>query len=403
MNSTSEKKWPIEIAGLSLERLIEKYRTDLFNDYLPFWNQHGIDHELGGFMCAMDHDGTKIDTHKRIMFQGRGLWLHSFLYNQFGDIKSLEIAEKARDFLIRHGRDKNGDWVRGVDRQGNTVKPADGLGLTGIFVAEGLQEYYKATHDEASMDLALDSLNRYFDIYDDNKRHIPQWYLAWCYPGMRTLGYEEMTIRVLTQVLEQVSLPSLTTRLKHSVDAVIHRFWNKDHWLNNEVLDHEYKRPLDDSQNFFYVGHSIVTFWMIMAEAMRIGDSSLFDLAAQRFKRHVEMAWDDVYGGLFRGIYLDGKPVPDKRLWVQDEALVGSMMLIQHGDLEWALSWFNRIYQCVEDNFSLRKYGLPNWITEANRQMTFEPHSIRKENYHHPRQLALNLLALEQLAEKRTA
>jgi mannose/cellobiose epimerase-like protein (N-acyl-D-glucosamine 2-epimerase family) len=288
-----------------------------------------------------------------------------------------------------------------VDRRGNIVEPADGLGFAGVFVAEGLQEYYKATRDQASMELALESLKRFFNIYDDANRDVPQWYLTWCYPGMRTLGYEEMTIRVLTQVLKQLPDPGLETRLACAVDVVIHRFWNAERRLNNEVLTHDYQLPTDGSQNFFYLGHSIVTFWMIMMEAMRKRDRSLFDLAAERFRRHVEAAWDDVYGGLFRGIYLDGTPVSDKRLWVLDEALIGTMIIIEHTDLEWPLSWFNRVYHCVEDKFSLKQYGFPLWILEADRKITFEPRTARKGNYHHPRQLMLNLLALERMSQRK--
>ena len=51
-----------EIAGMNLEALRDHYRHNLFEDYLPFWEAHGIDHELGGFMCALDHDGKQVNT-----------------------------------------------------------------------------------------------------------------------------------------------------------------------------------------------------------------------------------------------------------------------------------------------------------------------------------------------------
>ena len=41
-----------------LEALRDHYRRYLFKEYLPFWQRHGIDHDLGGFMCAIDHDGS---------------------------------------------------------------------------------------------------------------------------------------------------------------------------------------------------------------------------------------------------------------------------------------------------------------------------------------------------------
>ena len=58
-----------ETAGRSLEALRDQYHSDLFDDYLPFWEEHGIDDELGGFMCTMDHDGSLLSTEKNIWHQ----------------------------------------------------------------------------------------------------------------------------------------------------------------------------------------------------------------------------------------------------------------------------------------------------------------------------------------------
>ena len=67
------------IAGMALADLREQYRSDLFDDYVPFWRTSGFDFELGGFMCAVADDGTQLNTEKSMWYQGRGLWTHSFL------------------------------------------------------------------------------------------------------------------------------------------------------------------------------------------------------------------------------------------------------------------------------------------------------------------------------------
>jgi len=385
---------------MSLATLRDHCRRELFEEYLPFWDAHGLDHDRGGFLCSLDHDGTLVDTNKPIVFQGRGLWLYSALYNHFKDHRHLEIAQKTRDFIIRHGRDTNGDWVHTLDKDGNVSRPADGLGFAGIFVAEGLQEFHRATGDQDSMDLALECVSRYLEIYDDPSRNVSQWYLPCSHPGMRTLGHEEMTIRVLTQILEQISDPALEARVTRSVDVVLIRFWNPEFQLNNEILDHDYKRLDDVGRDFVYFGHSIVTYWMILQEAMRVRNRSIFDLVAQRLKRHIEAAWDDEFDGLIRGMHVHGTCNFDKWLWTQDEALVGTMTLMEHTELDWPERWFERIYRYVEERFSLRQYGHSLWILGADRKVTFEPHVSRKGNYHHPRQLMLNLLALERIIER---
>ena len=101
-----------------LEALRDHYRRYLFEEYLPFWQRHGIDHEMGGFMCAIDHDGTRSSDSKYTWYQGRGLWTYSYLYRHFGGDEQLEVARRAKDFLLRHGRDECGDWVQSLTRAG---------------------------------------------------------------------------------------------------------------------------------------------------------------------------------------------------------------------------------------------------------------------------------------------
>ena len=48
-----------KLAGMTLPELRKKYHDELFQVYLPFWEKHGIDHELGGFICSLDYDGTQ--------------------------------------------------------------------------------------------------------------------------------------------------------------------------------------------------------------------------------------------------------------------------------------------------------------------------------------------------------
>ena len=72
------------IVEMSLKTLRNRYHKDLFDHYLPFMDRYGIDHELGGFICALDHDGTRANTDKYMWYQGRGLWVYSYLYNHFG-------------------------------------------------------------------------------------------------------------------------------------------------------------------------------------------------------------------------------------------------------------------------------------------------------------------------------
>lgn len=64
-----------------LGRLLADCRKQLFDRYLPFWERGGYDDELGGFMCYLYDDGAVENDRKDIWYQGRGIWVYSYLYN----------------------------------------------------------------------------------------------------------------------------------------------------------------------------------------------------------------------------------------------------------------------------------------------------------------------------------
>jgi mannose/cellobiose epimerase-like protein (N-acyl-D-glucosamine 2-epimerase family) len=202
---------------------------------------------------------------------------------------------------------------------------------------------------------------------------------------------------ILTQLLEQRPDAELEALADRVVEALVERFWNPEYRLNNESLDHDYRRPDDPNEDFVYLGHAIETLWMLMVEARRRDDAALFELAAARFRRHLEVAWDDVYGGLFRALKVHGAAPVDKVLWAQEEGLIGCMLLCELTDWDWPSEWFGRLFGYVEERFRLRPHGFPLYLTSGDRKVTFPPHVTRKENYHHPRQVMRNLLAVERL------
>ncbi|MEA1957648.1 MAG: AGE family epimerase/isomerase [Euryarchaeota archaeon] len=146
-----------------------------------------------------------------------------------------------------------------------------------------------------------------------------------------------------------------------------------------------------------YLGHAIETHWMMLVEALRRGDRALFERVAERFRRHLEVAWDDVYGGLFRGMRVHGQYIFDKVLWAQEEGMIGCMILCEHTDWEWPSAWFGKLFDYAEEKFALRRHGHPLYMCNGDRKVTYQPHVTRKENYHHPRCVMRNLLAIERL------
>ncbi len=105
-----------------LRQLGQTYRDTLLGDVVPFWLRHGLDREHGGYLTALDRDGTVLDTDKSIWFQGRGAWLFATLFNTVERKPEwLDAARCGMEFLRRHGISPDGKLYFTVTRDGQNT------------------------------------------------------------------------------------------------------------------------------------------------------------------------------------------------------------------------------------------------------------------------------------------
>ena len=64
-----------------LQSRIDKYRSLLLDDVLPFWQKHSPDRKHGGFYNYLGRDGKVLFTDKNVRQQGRLVLLFARAYN----------------------------------------------------------------------------------------------------------------------------------------------------------------------------------------------------------------------------------------------------------------------------------------------------------------------------------
>lgn len=78
-----------------------QYKNALLNDVIPFWQNHSLDYEYGGYFTCLDRAGKVYDTDKFIWLQNRQLWIFSTLYNQLENRPDwLNIATHGAQFWL---------------------------------------------------------------------------------------------------------------------------------------------------------------------------------------------------------------------------------------------------------------------------------------------------------------
>ena len=418
----------LHLAGMSLAELRQQLRHQLFEVVLPFWDKHGIDHECGGIMCSLDYDGTLLSTAKNLWFLGRAIWVYSFLYNHFGkDPEFLAVAKKTKEFVFKYALQQDGWWAEELSREGKVLRPYGGDTEGMYHLAEGLHEYALASGDEQSHDTSFALLKKLFRKFNSpNFRYRgADFPYLWASPrAVRPQGLWFLNLTLATQMLERENDEEVTMIADHSVDAIMNRHYNPDIGLNTEMLFFDFSRPKEEAQKSRF-GHCVEALWMVMEEANRRGDETLWNTCAERIHHHLNAGWDYIYGGLSQWVNVDHPtyrwPVETppgtrlefhfvgeyeylKCLWCQNETLIATLNVWEQTGAEWSADYFGLAYRIANEKFwqSARGYAAGAMLF-ADRRMTFQPHVGRQDNFHPIRQLMLNILTVERAIQRATA
>jgi N-acylglucosamine 2-epimerase len=395
---------------LDLVLIRDQYQKDLFEDFLPFHDRFVIDHQYGGFLCSVRPNGERVSDDKQTWYQGRGLWVYSFLYNNFGrDPKYLDIAAGAYRMITRSSpKGPYKFFPKELNRDGTPASGPDKDIYGDMFVAEGLVEFSRATGDPRHWDHARELVLKCVHNYDqpDYNPEIGRSYLgasARIFPGARVQGHWLVLIRVTTQMLAMRADEQLQQISDRSIDALLDHHYNPRYQLICELLNHDLSLPVNEYEQFVYAAHAIEVTWMIMYEARRRRDPDLFKRAATLFKRHCEVSRDCVYGGLLRSLNnVDQNTWSlDKTLFPHQEAINGAMCLIEERADPWAIGLFLELNRYMHEKFPMKSLKSPLWQVTGDRWVTPNPDMTRAENYHQPRFLMLSLLTIERLVQGR--
>lgn len=420
--ATSPSK--LQLAGMSLPELRQRFHDQLFQVLLPFWDKHAVDHEFGGIMCSLDYDGTLVNTDKNLWFLGRAIWIYSFLYDHFGqNPQYLEIARSTKEFILKYALQKDGWWAESFTREGKVLRPYSGDTEGMYFVVEGLQEYAAASGDTHSRGIAVDLFKRLFRQFnspDFRYRGEDFPYLWNSMQAVRPQGLWFLNLNIASHLLERENDPEIVAIADHALDAIINKHYKPEIGLNTEMLYFDFSRPKDEADKSRF-GHCVEALWMVMEEADRRQDEALWKTCSERIHHHLNVGWDYIYGGLAQWINVDhpcyewpietppgtnlalhfqGQYEYLKPLWAQNEVLVATLKVFARMRAEWAARYFEVAFNIINDKFSQKNRGYPaGYVLFADRQITPQPHVGRQDNYHPLRQLIMNIMTLDRMIQ----
>jgi N-acylglucosamine 2-epimerase len=94
----------------------------LRQEVIPFWLRYSLDKQHGGVYTFLRDDGSIVRKDKSVISNARALWTFSALARRIEAVEDWRrAADLVYDFLIKHGRDRDGRWNFLLDERGNTI------------------------------------------------------------------------------------------------------------------------------------------------------------------------------------------------------------------------------------------------------------------------------------------
>lgn len=348
---------------------VNKYKQELLQNVLPFWTENSNDNEYGGFFTCLDREGGVFDTDKFMWLQGRQIWTMATMYNEVeAKAEWKEMALQGAEFILKNGRDENGDWYFALDRYGKPLVQPYNI-FSDCFATMGLAALYKIEKNDQYADVAVSTFNRILERRDNPKGKYNKQY-----PNSRSLkGFSlPMILSNLALELEHIIDKQTVDQL---IDEVMHEvmdvFYQKDTGLIMESVNLDGSFSDTFEGRLVNPGHIIEAMWFMMDLAIRREDAVLMNRCIDIAIRALNYGWDQHYGGILYFKDILDKPLlqlewDQKLWWVHLEALVCMAKGYAYTGRKDCKEWFEKLDEYSFSRFSDPTYG--EWYGYLNRQ-----------------------------------
>ncbi len=318
----------------------EQYRSGLLEDTLPFWVEHAVDEEHGGFLTSLDRAGAVHDSDKWIWLQGRFSWLLATvaagLPEHVEAPRWRRLARHGVEFLLRHGFNPDGTMRFQVTREGlhlRTRRYPFSEAFTALAFARcgALDGDLGLERRAVELFAGLEARSQRFAPKSDQETR-PTRGLA--LPMIRLHVGHELAACLPAERFEEAGV-DLEGELESAV-AAIRGQWSEEHGVLLETSAPEGGPAAGFEGRTLNPGHAIEATWFLLHEAERraevghTGAEELREFALRALDASWERGWDREYGGLLYFVDLEGKPPTEylhdmKFWWPHNEAVIATL------------------------------------------------------------------------------
>ncbi|MBI4582157.1 MAG: AGE family epimerase/isomerase [Planctomycetes bacterium] len=409
-----------------MHQLRALYARTLLEDVIPFWQRHGLD-PTGGINSCIQDDGLLVSRDRWGWSQWRAVWVFSHLYNAIEPRAAwLDSARAIHRFVSDHGPmtatprqarglspsktsclgpEQDGHWPMLMDAEGRVQRGYESIFNDG-FAIYGLVELWRASRDDALLEAAM----RTFRIVQAGLAG-PELPPIFPYPAPPEPTAQAHGLSMLfSHVFHELALATGDAEVRQAADVhhrrVMELFLRSDRGLLLEWLRADGGEFAPPRGTAVIPGHAIESMWFQMHIAREHNDMVALDRACEAIRRHLEIGWDQEYGGLFYAVDADGEaevgwPFAEAKLWwPHAEALYATLLAYEHCRRDWCLEWHERLREWSYTHFPVPRHG--EWYQKLDRRGQPFADVVAlpvKDPFHLPRALMLCVECLDRLLE----
>lgn len=318
----------------TVSEFIESLLSELEN-IMSYWMNHAVDNKNGGFYGTILSSGVPVkDANKGSILNGRILWSFSAAYNFNKNPEYLKAADRAFNYISEFFIDKKNSGVFWeLDYSGkpvNTRKQAYALG----FAIYGLSEYYKASGNQRSLELAqelfwtiekhlldkndggyIEALSEKWEPLEDMRLSLKDA------NEPKSMNTHLHILEPYTNLYRHWKNPILADSIRKLIRIFLDKIIDKKTAHFNLFFDMDWKVK----SSIVSYGHDIEGSWLLLEAAEELGDKELIEEVKAMALRMVDVTKEegaDSDGSIFyerEANHLD----TDKHWWPQAEAMVG--------------------------------------------------------------------------------
>lgn len=354
---------------MTIQQLKSEVREELLQNILPFWSEKMTDQKNGGFYGRIDGNDQLIpNADKGGILNARILWSFSAAYLQEKNPLYLELANRAKDFILAHFFDPEfGGTYWTISFDGKPVDTKKQI-YSQAFFLYAFTEHYRASGNESSLQTAIGLFrliekrsfdaerNGYFEAYSRD------WELLEDLRLSEKDANEKKTMNTHLHILEAYTNlyrvwkdPELACQLRNLILIFTEKIVN----ATTKHLDLFFDENWNSKAKIVSYGHDIEASWLIDEAARVLADQELLAIVQKVCIQIAEAACEGLQPDgsiVYEKDYTTGHPDKDRHWWVQSEAVVGFLNAYELTD---NTEWRNKAMKCW-------KYISENLIDKAD-------------------------------------